>query len=232
MLSLSFGVLPLAIEPVYGSLHQTVYIHFWPFGGFPFPTVPMSLAPWRPVLARALHRNRSRADSRYPQLATVRPDGRPANRTVVFREFLPETNQLTFVTDRRSEKVSHLIENSIAELCWYFTQTREQFRIGGQIQMITASIPDESLRQIHQHAWEALSDKARQQFAWPQPGHPRTTEGFAEAALNPQLPLDTFVVLIFDPDTVDHLELKGNPQNRYHYQRQADGAWEVIEVNP
>ncbi|MEL6382352.1 MAG: Npun_F5749 family FMN-dependent PPOX-type flavoprotein [Cyanobacteria bacterium J06626_18] len=192
----------------------------------------MSLAPWRPVLSRALHRNRSRVYSRYPQLATVRPNGRPANRTVVFREFLPETNQLIFITDCRSEKISHLTENPAAELCWYFTQTREQFRLGGQIQIVIASTPNESLRQVHQHTWEALSAKARQQFAWPHPGKPRATKGFEETILDPQHPLNTFAVLIFDPDTIDHLELKGEPQNRHYYQRQADGAWEVTEVNP
>ena len=192
----------------------------------------MLLAPWRSPLARALHRNRSRAYSRYPQLATVRPNGRPANRTVVFRNFIPETNCLTFVTDSRSEKVQHLTENPAAELCWYFTQTREQFRLSGDIQIITEVATDAVCCQIRQQAWEAMSDKARQQFAWPHPGKPRASAGFEVADLNPQAPLDTFLVLVFDPDIVDHLELKGEPQNRYHYRRQLDGSWEVLSVNP
>jgi hypothetical protein len=45
------------------------------------PTVPQ----WRTMLQRSLGKNRSLAYARYVQLATVRPDGRPANRTVVFR---------------------------------------------------------------------------------------------------------------------------------------------------
>ncbi|MEM9003587.1 MAG: Npun_F5749 family FMN-dependent PPOX-type flavoprotein [Cyanobacteria bacterium P01_F01_bin.86] len=192
----------------------------------------MLLAPWRSPLARALHRNRSRPYSRYPQLATVRPNGRPANRTVVFREFLPDTNQLTFVTDCRSDKILHLTQNPAAEVCWYFTQTREQFRLGGHIQIVTLATSDDSLRQIHQQAWQALSAKARQQFAWPHPGQPRAMKGFEEAILNSQIPLDTFTVLILDPDAVDHLELKGAPQNRHHYQRQGDGVWKVVAVNP
>jgi hypothetical protein len=40
---------------------------------------------WRVMLQRSLKKNKSLASSRYVQLATVRPDGRPANRTVVFR---------------------------------------------------------------------------------------------------------------------------------------------------
>jgi pyridoxamine 5'-phosphate oxidase len=68
----------------------------------------MNLAPWRLPLARALHRNRSIPASRYLQLATVRSDGRPANRTVVFRGFAPDTDWLQFVTDSRSQKVEQL----------------------------------------------------------------------------------------------------------------------------
>lgn len=46
----------------------------------------MSTAPqWKQMIQRSLGKNRSLAYSRYVQLATVRPDGRPANRTVVFR---------------------------------------------------------------------------------------------------------------------------------------------------
>ena len=42
---------------------------------------------WRLSLTSALHRNRHLVYSRYFQLATVGLEGRPANRTVVFRGF-------------------------------------------------------------------------------------------------------------------------------------------------
>lgn len=61
-----------------------------------------AVAPWRDVLKRALGANRGVRHSRYVQLATVRPDGRPANRSVVYRGFLGEDSDvLTFVTDSR-----------------------------------------------------------------------------------------------------------------------------------
>ncbi|NJL49732.1 MAG: pyridoxamine 5'-phosphate oxidase, partial [Leptolyngbyaceae cyanobacterium SM2_5_2] len=60
----------------------------------PSVSISTALAPWRSALGRALHRNRSRPYSRYFQLATVQTNGRPANRTVVFRGFLPDSNQL------------------------------------------------------------------------------------------------------------------------------------------
>ena len=192
----------------------------------------MLLAPWRSPLARALHRNRSRPYSRYPQLATVRPNGRPANRTVVFRGFRPETNCLIFVTDIRSAKIRHLRENPTAELCWYFPQTREQFRFGGTVQVITQSATDQVSCQVYQQAWEALSAKAKQQFAWPHPGKARAIDAFKEVPLDSQKPLDMFAVLVLDADTVDHLELKGNPQNRHQYRRHTEGNWEVLSINP
>ena len=66
------------------------------------------LSPWRSILSRALHRNRSLPNARYFQLATVDFGGKPTNRTVVFRGFLDQSNQLQIITDRRSEKINHI----------------------------------------------------------------------------------------------------------------------------
>ncbi|MBE9113947.1 pyridoxamine 5'-phosphate oxidase family protein, partial [Nodosilinea sp. LEGE 07298] len=128
--------------------------------------ITSALAPWRSPLARALHRNRSKPYSRYFQLATVTAEGRPANRTVVFRGFLPDTNSLTVVTDQRSAKVTDIAAHSWAEACWYFTETREQFRLAGPIQVVGAAA-DSALTEARQKAWDSLSDNARQQFYWP-----------------------------------------------------------------
>ena len=94
----------------------------------------MGAPAWREGVARALQRNRGSAAARFCQLATVRGDGRPACRTVVFRGFLggpedaEEASRLTFVTDARSEKVEELGRQPACELCWYLPGTREQFR--------------------------------------------------------------------------------------------------------
>ena len=61
-------------------------------------------APWKEVIQRALKKNSNCRHSRYVQLATVRPDGRPANRTVVYRGFLADSDTVTFVTDSRCVK--------------------------------------------------------------------------------------------------------------------------------
>lgn len=187
------------------------------------------LAPWRDPLARALHRNRSRPYSRYAQLATVTPDGKPANRTVVFRGFGPGTNALMFITDRRSDKIVHLAHCPHGELCWYFTQSREQFRLSGPLHAVGTSAP-EAAQAVRQQVWQQLSDNARGQFGWPPPQAPRQPS-FEVQPMDRVHPPDTFVLLLLVPQRVDHLELRGEPQSRclYHW---GAGKWQRQEVNP
>src|SRR5271165_5693014 len=91
---------------------------------------------WRPSLALALYLNRHAPQSRFVQMATVRADGRPANRTLTFRGFLDETHSLTFAADARGHVTTELAKAPWAEICWYFPVTREQFRIAGPITLV------------------------------------------------------------------------------------------------
>jgi PPOX class probable FMN-dependent enzyme len=191
----------------------------------------MPLAPWRSPLARALHRNRALAYARYAQLATVRPNGHPANRTIVFRGFLPDTNQLRFIVDRRSEKIHQIHTQPWAELCWYFPKTREQFRLSGTLTLVPEDDPDESLLKARTRMWQELSDAARSQFAWAAPRQPKTEPLVSEVlgAINPH---PNFCLLLLEPVEVDHLELRGEPQNRFLYVRQEQEEWVKEDVNP
>lgn len=190
----------------------------------------MTLAPWRPALARALHRNRAQAYCRYLQLATLNKQGKPSNRTLVFRGFVGEALQM--VTDGRSEKVEHLQICPWAEICWYFTITREQFRIAGKLTVIESNqaLISDSTEDIRLNAWQTLSDKARQQFYWPHPGKTRANDNAFEAVPSDE-PADSFYVLLLTANRVDHLALRGTPQNRHIYE-QVNGEWLVKEVNP
>jgi pyridoxamine 5'-phosphate oxidase len=193
----------------------------------------MSLAPWRSPLARALHRNRSLVYSRYVQLATVRANGQPANRTIVFRGFLDDSNQLRFVTDDRSDKTDQIQQNPWGEICWYFPNTREQFRLFGTLQLIDANSTDTSLKTAREKIWQELSSAARLQFAWAHPGKPRNSaDSFQPADPDATTPLTNFCLLLLNPTQVDHLELRGNPQNRWIYQLDSEQNWSTTEVNP
>lgn len=190
------------------------------------------LAPWRPILSRAIHRNRSLSHSRYFQLATVDLVGRPTNRTVVFRGFLNNTNQLQIITDSRSAKINHIYHQPFGEICWYFSKTREQFRIMGQL-----SIVDET--HLHQTAridvWKKLSDKARQQFTCPNPGksaHRQQETAFCQPSPSEDKPLSNFYLLLFSPEKVDHLELQPSPHHRHIYYLDEQQEWIGQSVNP
>lgn len=188
---------------------------------------------WRASLLLALHRNRHVAQARYLQLATVRSDGRPANRTVVFRGFLGATDRLTAVTSMRSAKVRELDAFPWTEACWYFPMTREQFRLGGRAVVVREGSGEEAEQRARRDAWRALAAATRQSFTWPTPGEPRDPGvPFIETPADPEVPLPSFGLIVLDPVEVDHLELDGNPQNRWVYRRGDDGEWTGREINP
>ena len=203
----------------------------------------MSFAPWRSPLSRALHRNRSLPNARYVQLATVRPDGSPANRTIVFRGFVGEPfcqdnilyNTLQFVSDRRSEKAIEIEHQALGEVCWYFPNTREQFRLRGQLTLVTEDTVDVEVpfQTVRSHLWQALSNNARIQFAWPHPGKPRAdASAFQPDPPDETHPLPHFCVLLLHPNAVDHLELRGDPHHRWHYHLDENLEWHKKVVNP
>jgi pyridoxamine 5'-phosphate oxidase len=193
------------------------------------------LAPWRAPLARALHRNRALPHSRYVQLATVTPQERPSNRTIVFRGFWQPTNQLKFITDQRSAKAEHLTHQPWVEVCWYFPKTREQFRVAGRMQLIDATCKDAELLAARDRQWMDLSEQGRSQFFWPHPGQPIP----AEPIITPEdsgtnaIP-KPFCLLLLNPETVDHLELRGDPQQRWRYEWSATASpqWQLQAINP
>lgn len=192
---------------------------------------------WRAMLQAALHRNRSDPSARYLQLATVDPRGHPRNRTVVFRGFLEQSDCIQLAVDGRSEKIRQIAHCPHAQLCWYFGKTREQFRIAGTLQAITADHPDPQALTQRLHLWQQISEKGRLLWFWPEPkAHLAPSEAFVQE-LSPDkaaVPPDTFVVLWLDPTEVDHLQLKGDPiypQLRTVYERSPHG-WQHRAVNP
>lgn len=186
-------------------------------------------APWRSAIARSLHINRSHPDSRFFQLATIATDHYPANRTVVFRGFRQDSNDLQIISDARSQKNAHLQAHPQAEICWYFTKSREQFRFRGRITVIDHK--NTGLAMLRQSVWEQISDSARSLFFWPDPKAERSKDDFPETPPVDTIP-ETFTVLLFSPEQVDYLTLKGDPQNRYLYVLDAEENWLVREVNP
>ena len=188
---------------------------------------------WRPSLDLALHRNRSRPESRLVQLATVRPDSRPAIRTVVFRGFLDGSHKLLFATDVRSAKRAEIEANPHGAICWYFHGTREQFRLSGLVSLVDAETAEHDLREVRTDLWRQLSDDSRIGYTWPTPGEPRhPSVRYPSTPPDLSQPADAFGLMILAPTEVDHLELHGSPQHRWKYEADARGRWSGREVNP
>lgn len=201
----------------------------------------MNLATWRSPLARALHLNRSLVYARYFQLATIASDGYPANRTVVFRGFLRETNQIKIITDSRSQKAHQIQNHPQGEICWYFPKSREQFRFRGNLTLITADHP--KFQPERKQIWQDISPAARSQFFWTTLEEPReiinqaTNQSTNQVAIAPseakqseteqQEPSANFCLLLFDPFHVDHLELRGDFQKRHQHNWDENG-WTMV----
>jgi len=180
---------------------------------------------WRVRLTAALEANEHLPQSRYVQLATVRADGRPANRTLVFRGFQDPGDHLLFATDRRSEKIVHLKANPWVEVCWYLSASREQFRVLGRIELIGAAAD-----QIRTRIWNGLSEPSRQSFTWPKPSSPRAgREEFTRPV--PTMPPPSFALLVVHPEEIDHVDLRPDPQTRTIFRR-VDETWIHEVVNP
>jgi pyridoxamine 5'-phosphate oxidase len=209
------------------------------------------LPPWRSSIARALHRNRSLPNARYLQLATVDQDLRPRNRSLVFRGWLEPESQLKLVTDVRSTKAINLLADGSpwAEACWYFPKTREQFRLSGSLELVTAAASNTSHLTARQEAWQQMSDAGRIQFEWETPGADRSDD---PQAFNPPQPAESFrsgsptmettqadqyqpspnfCLLLLNIISVTHLELRGEPQSCYVYEL-LNQEWQMRSVNP
>ena len=127
---------------------------------------------WRGRLETALKVNRRDAHSRYFQLATAGLDGSPQCRTVVFRGFSGDGDHLLAITDARSRKVAEIERDHRAQVHWYFARSREQFRLETCLRLCDAS-GDQAVRTA---LWAKLSDAARAQFFWPEPGAPLASD--------------------------------------------------------
>ena len=194
-----------------------------------------SLPPWRSPIARALHRNRSLPNARYVQLATIDSNLRPQNRTLVFRGWLEPGSQIQFVADLRSQKAINLLADAPpwAEACWYFPKTREQFRLSGKLELVTAASSDTSYSKARQAVWQGMSDAGRIQFDWATPGADRSEDpqAFDPPQPDEHQPSENFCLLLMDPSKVTHLELRGEPQSCYLYEL-VNGSWKVRSINP
>ncbi|XBH88090.1 pyridoxine/pyridoxamine 5'-phosphate oxidase 2-like isoform X2 [Triticum dicoccoides] len=182
-------------------------------------------SPWRALLQRALDANAHLKHSTFFQLATVGAGGRPANRTVVFRGFQEHCDKIQINTDARSNKI-----------CWYFTDSWEQFRISGIIDVIDGSSPDPAKLQQREKAWFASSVKSRSQYLGQSPGVPVANDDhIKDVHIDPSAaPVDAYCLLTLDPEKVDYVNLKSNQRLMFTRTQEGDESsdWMAEKVSP
>ncbi|GAV71145.1 Pyridox_oxase_2 domain-containing protein [Cephalotus follicularis] len=192
--------------------------------------------PWKQLLVNALESNVHLKHSSFVQLATIGSNGRPSNRTVVFRGFEENSDKIVINTDTRTRKIYELKHHPFAEICWYFTDSWEQFRINGRVDVIDGSNTDPVKLQQREKSWFASSVKSRYQYLGPNPGLPvPSDQPQKEFFLDPSAgPVGAFCLLVLDPDQVDYLNLKRNQRVTFTSRPSVDveKCWTSEIINP
>lgn len=194
---------------------------------------------WRQSLARSLHVHRSKPESKFFQAASICISQGAnkltvENRTLVFRGFEEDSNNLLAITDRRTDKYTQWQQSPQSQICWYFAKSREQYRITSIVRLIGPEGHDTNdiNTNIRVKVWQSLSEKAQAQFLWPSP---KEAVGINDAQVirdDNNIP-NTFVVVIFKPISVDYLNLTTAPQTRELHSISDDTRkWIYNSVNP
>jgi pyridoxamine 5'-phosphate oxidase len=183
---------------------------------------------WLSQLEENLSQHAHLPFAHFVQIATIDGDGRPANRTLTFRFFISE-DRLIFTTDTRTEKIRHLTQHPYAEACWYFTESRTQFRLSGKLSVVTSS-DDAECMTARQRTWRERTNASRQSFTWPSAGETiANKENFSLPC--PQEPPDNFGLLILAPERVECLNLFKHPHERIIHER-VNQVWYQRQINP
>ncbi|CAI7929055.1 unnamed protein product [Closterium sp. NIES-54] len=84
-------------------------------------------------------------------------------------------------------QVKEIEDSPFVELCWYFSESWEQYRISGSMCTVHAKSPDPALLQLRHAAWQPLTVQQRWQYCRGHPGTPweEDSEGGADAAGRP-----------------------------------------------
>ncbi|GAB5355793.1 hypothetical protein AAMO2058_000235900 [Amorphochlora amoebiformis] len=172
-------------------------------------------------------------------LSTASGQAEPRGRTVVFRGFLGKGDGLALkvITDVRSEKIDEIRANNRAEICWYFKDTREQYRLRGSLDVISHDEKNSERLGWWQSQWKSLSPGMRQSYEWPAPGVLRSsadedTADFLDPSPS-ESPSPNYCLLLLRVECVDYLNLRSKPQIRKVHEVSSEGAkWTVKRVNP
>jgi pyridoxamine 5'-phosphate oxidase len=189
-----------------------------------------SAAPWRQMLMDSLEANKHLMNSKYFQLATVKQNGAPTVRTIVFRGFEDGNNKLLITTDARSRKIEEIKNWPLGECVVYFSETWEQFRISGLLDLIGPESPPQA-QKTRKKLWDASSPRSLLQLVGPHPGTPLAKEESVQPHLDKEGgPVENFFIVTLDPTEVDYLHLQQG--RRVYFEKKDNSEWTEQELNP
>lgn len=205
------------------------------------------LTPWREMIDVSIAKSRKIRGGNYVQISSFDPQTmEPRCRTLVFRGFqklsdeesIDKSCTMKMITDARSQKVSELQSPyDVAEMVWWFAKSSEQYRIRGKVQFVgEGNNQARFLSKARKDQWGNLSDPAREQFFWNNPGddfsgEPTVPAGGKDSSGKILPPPEEFLLMLLHPFKVDYLRLKDN----YHQEDfldTSDGTWKQKRVNP
>lgn len=175
---------------------------------------------WHGKLVLAIEHNGPELQHRFLQLATVRSDGTPANRTMVYRaraDVHPQRAGLVVTTDARSSKVRDAELAGYGEICWYFAHSREQFRLSGILHHCGHVPCTTQLAEIRERVWRELPTN--------------TQDTFRTMADKDTIPR-AFVIVLLDAVWVDYLRLLEPIHQRIRYQWSEVYGWQHKDIDP
>jgi len=207
---------------------------------------------WKDKITVSIQRSRKVKGGNFVQIATVDQETNEARcRTVVFRGFINDKEggdsptTMKMITDSRSSKVSEVGGEKKAELVWWFSKSSEQYRIRGELEFIGQDHTDLELTRARKEQWGNLSDLAREQFFWKEPGVPYNKEEQQQNDVvipiggrgkdGKVLPApDTFLLMILYPERVDYLRLGDNYRQIDDLIKDGNknNKWSTRRVNP
>lgn len=151
---------------------------------------------------------------RYCTLATVGLDNIARLRTIVLRKTTDEL-MLTFFTDKRSKKITHIKENKKVSLLFYHPEKLMQLRIEG-IAMVNNDLKSKKI------FWDAVPEDSKKDYT--------TSEAPGKEIRNPDVieylqDEDNFCVVEIFPFKIEYLKLKRPNHIRVRYSKE-DSDWE------
>ena len=150
--------------------------------------------------------------SKLLSLGTIGLDGSPKVRTMVYRGFTSDSQDLMLSTDARSAKINEIQADPRMSVAWYFPITWQQLRMEGVARITTSDADPEAMR-----CFQLLSPKTRASFAAPYPSiSPLDAFSSEDPPFDLDLALCNFRLLSFRIRQMTLVNLK-EPQSTIQY---------------